>query len=97
MHKKHFYLGNKIAETHDFSPRKHKIEGEQLPQRDRKAHATLVRECYKAAIAHAIACQEERNKKGLPIANGVYVDIEMDTSLYLFRLANKMGMEVLLS
>ena len=45
MHKKHFYLGNKIAETHDFSPRKHKIEGEQLPQRDRKAHATLVREC----------------------------------------------------
>ena len=78
MHKKHFYLGNKIAETHDFSPRKHKIEGEQLPLRDRKAHATSVRECYRAAVAQAIAYQEELDKQGLPIANGVYVDIEMD-------------------
>ena len=78
MHKKHFYLGNKIAETHDFSPRKHKIEGEQLPQRDRKAHATAVRECYRTAVAQAIAYQEELDKQGLPIANGVYVDIEMD-------------------
>lgn len=78
MHKKHFYLGNNIAEDHDFSPWPTPFRGEQLPQRDRTAHATLVRKCYKAAIAHAIACQEERNKKGLPIANGVYVDIEMD-------------------
>lgn len=78
MHKKHFYLGNKIAEAHDFSPRKHKIEGEQLPQRDRKAHATAVRECYRAAVAQAIAYQEELDKQGFPIANGVYVDIEMD-------------------
>ena len=78
MHKKHFYLGNNIAEDHDFSPWPTHFRGEQLPQRDRTAHATLVRKCYKAAIAHAIACQEERNKKGLPIANGVYVDIEMD-------------------
>ena len=78
MHKKHFFLGNNIAEDHDFSPWPTPFRGEQLPQRDRTAHATLVRKCYKAAIAHAIACQEERNKKGLPIANGVYVDIEMD-------------------
>lgn len=78
MHKKHFFLGNNIAEDHDFSPWATPFRGEQLPQRDRTAHATLVRKCYKAAIAHAIACQEERNKKGLPIANGVYVDIEMD-------------------
>ena len=55
-----------------------KIEGEQLPQRDRKAHATAVRECYRTAVAQAIAYQEELDKQGLPIANGVYVDIEMD-------------------
>ena len=78
MHKKHFYLGNKIAEAHDFSPRKHNIEGKQLPQRDRKAHAMAVRECYRTAVAQAIACQESIDKQGLPIANGVYVDIEMD-------------------
>ncbi len=78
MHKKHFYLGNKIAETHDFSPRPSPFKGEQLPQRDRTAHATLVRKRYKDAIDHAIACQEERDQQGFPIANGVYVDIEMD-------------------
>ena len=78
MHKKHFYLGNKIAEAHVFSPWPSPFTGEQLPQRDRTAHATLVRKCYKAAIAHAIACQEERDQQDFPIANGVYVDIEMD-------------------
>lgn len=78
MHKKHFYLGNNIAEAQDFSPRSQKIKGYQLPQRDRTAHSTLVRECYKAAVAHAITCQEERERQGFPVANGVYVDLEMD-------------------
>ncbi|ANR72254.1 S8 family peptidase [Prevotella scopos JCM 17725] len=91
MHKKHFFLGNNIAEDYDFSPWNTPFKGEQLPQRDRTAHATLVRECYKAAIAHAIACQEERNKQGFPMANGVYVDIEMDKKFIPVSLGKQDG------
>ena len=37
-----------------------------------------MKESYKAAVAHAIACQEERERQGFPVANGVYVDLEMN-------------------
>ena len=36
-----------------------------------KHNATAVRECYRAAVAQAIAYQEELDKQGFPIANGV--------------------------
>lgn len=78
MHKKHFFLGNSIAKAHEFSPQSQGFGDPQLPQRNRATHATFVKESYKAAVAHAIACQEERERQGFPVANGVYVDLEMN-------------------
>lgn len=78
MHKKHFFLGNNIAETHNFSPQSQGFGDSQLPQRNRGTHAAFVKESYKAAVAHAIACQEEIERQGFPVANGVYVDLEMN-------------------
>lgn len=78
MHKKHFFLGNNIAEAHEFSPQNQGFGGHHFPLRDRVTHATFVKESYKAAVAHTIACQEERERHGFPVASGVYVDLEMD-------------------
>ena len=93
MHKKHFFLGNNIAENHNFSPQKQGYGNSHLPQRDRATHATFVKESYKAAVAHAIACQEERERQGFPVANGVYVDLEMDKKLVPDSLGKQDGRE----
>lgn len=43
MHKKHFFLGNNIAEAHEFSPQNQGFGGLHFPQRDRVTHATFVK------------------------------------------------------
>lgn len=80
MHKKHFFLGDKIAEARDFTPQNQGFGQKPLPSRDRATHATHVKERYNAAVSQAINLLNEREAEGLPVANGVYVDVEMDKS-----------------
>ena len=80
MHKKHFFLGNNIAEAKEFSPQNQGFGGKSLPTRDRAAHARMVKEQYETAINQIVANLDERANQGLPTANGIYVDLKMDKS-----------------
>lgn len=77
MRKNHFFLGDKIAETRDYKSRKQGFAGKELPKRDRQGHADLIKSCYETAVKNSISILEERERRGLPSANGIYVDLEM--------------------
>ena len=77
MQKKHFFLGNNIAETRDYKPHRQGFVATELPQRDRQRHADLILSRYEMAVNHAISILEERERTGRPSANGIYVDLEM--------------------
>lgn len=78
MHKKHFFLGNKIAEAKEFSPQSQGFGGHALPTRDRAAHARMVKEQYETVVNQVVTHLEERANQGQPVANGIYVDLKMD-------------------
>lgn len=78
MHKEHFFLGNNIAEARNFTPQNQGYGKKPLPERDRAEHAQFIREHYEEVVNQAIASLDERERNGLPAANGVYVDLEMD-------------------
>lgn len=80
MHKKHFFLGDKIVEARDFTPQNQGFGQKTMPLRDRAAHAAYVKERYTAAVDQAIRLLDKREAEGQPVANGVYVDVEMDKS-----------------
>lgn len=80
MHKSHFFLGNSIAETRNFTPQNQGYGGKDFPKIvDRVAHATFVKERYENAVNEIIDNLEKRERQGLPVANGMYVDLEMDS------------------
>ena len=78
MHKKHFFLSNNIAEARGFSPRNRRSGDHSLPTRDRAEHGQMVKGQYETAVNQAIVHLEERERQGLPVANGIYVDLKMD-------------------
>lgn len=78
MHRRHFFLGDKIAEAYDFSPHNQSVRGRMLPQRDRAAHAMMVKEQYEAVVNKTIARLDARAKQNLPTADGIYVDLKMN-------------------
>ncbi len=78
MHKKHFFLGNNIAEAKEFSPQSQGFGGYSLPTRDRATHARMVKEQYETVVNQVVANLEERANQGQPVANGIYVDLKMD-------------------
>lgn len=77
MQKKHFFLGDNIAETRNYKPHRPNFSSTGLPERDRQAHADFVKSRYEEAMGHALPILEERERMGKPSANGVYVDVEM--------------------
>lgn len=78
MHKKHFFLGDQIAEAWDFTPRSPGFGPKPLPARERARHAAHVKERYTAAVNQAIEKLDKREAEGLPVAKGIYVDVEVD-------------------
>jgi len=80
MHKKHFFLSNKIAEARGFSPQNQGFGGHSLPSKDRAAQASMVKEQYVAVVNKIVTHLEERERQGQPVANGIYVDLKMDKS-----------------
>lgn len=94
MHKKHFILNNQIAEARKFSPRTPTVKSE-IPQRNRGEHAELLKEQYNRIVSQAIAFQDELAAGGQPIANGVYMDFEMNKKLISGGLDTKTGAQIL--
>lgn len=95
MQKEHFFLGSQIAEARSFTPRAKVVPPPVIPKRNRQEHATFIKESYNAVIDYAITTLSEREKRGLPSADGVYVNFDMSPKLVPQKLAKSSGASVL--
>lgn len=95
MHKKHFFLGDKIAEAREYQPHRQGFSGQNLPQRDRQGHADLIKSRYEMAVNNAISILEERERTGMPSANGIYVDLEMQHNFVQDQYAKREGATIM--
>ena len=95
MQKNHFYLGNQIAVAKEFTPRSNPIPSNEMPQRNRGEHAQLLKEQYQRFVNQAIALQDELAASGKPIADGVYLDIEVNKKLISDSFDTKTGAKIM--
>lgn len=77
MAKEHIYLGSKYSETISFTPINNSRNNKVIPDRDINIHADHLREWYGSAIKTALIAQCERQKQNLPVANGIYLDMDL--------------------
>lgn len=77
MAKNHIYLGSKYSETISFTPINNSRNEKVIPDRDVNIHADHLREWYGGAIETALTAQRERQKQNLPVANGIYLDMDL--------------------
>lgn len=95
MQKNHFYLGNQIAETKEFTPRQRGGQPNTMPQRNRIEHAELLKEQYQNSFNQAIALQNELVAGDLPVADGVYLDFEVNKKLISNSFHTKQGAKIM--
>lgn len=95
MQKRHFFLGNNIAEARDYKPHRQGFAATELPQRDRQDHADFIKSRYETAVNHAISILDERERMGQPSANGIYVDLEMQHNLVQDQYAKRDGATIM--
>lgn len=94
MHKRHFFLGDNIAVAKAYHPNGYNNR-EELPQRDRQSHADFIKSCYETAVNKAISILDERERNGLPSANGFYVDLEMQHDFVQDNYAKRGGATIM--
>lgn len=95
MQKKHFFLGNKIAEVRSFTPRTRSVQPPTMPERNRQEHAAYIKEIYNTAIDKAIETLSQRSESGLPVADGVYMNFDMVSGFVPQALAKRSGASIL--
>lgn len=95
MQKKHFFLGNQIAEARSFTPRTQLVTPTKIPERNRQEHAAFIKDKYNAAVDYAITVLSERAEQGLPSADGVYINFDMASGLVPKSLAKKSGATIM--
>ena len=95
MQKEHFFLGNQIAEPRSFTPRAKVVPPPVIPERNRQEHAAFIKESYNAVVESAITALSEREKCGLPSADGVYINLDMSPKLVPQKLAQSSGASIL--
>lgn len=95
MQKKHFFLGNKIAEVRSFTPRTRSVQPPTMPERNRQEHAAYIKEIYNTAIDKAIETLSQRSESGLPVADGVYMNFDMVSGFVPQALAKSSGASIL--
>lgn len=78
MKRPHFFLKDQVAATRSFTPPRQSHGDKELPSRDRVLHANMLKSQYEEAVSRAISVIERRTAEGLPVADGVYVNIDMD-------------------
>ena len=77
MAKEHIYLGCKYSEKLSFTPIGTPVNEKVTPDRDVNIHAAQLKEWYSGAIETALTAQRERQKQNLPVANGIYMDMDL--------------------
>ena len=95
MQKNHFYLGNQIAEAKEFTPRSRGGQSNTMPQRNRIEHAELLKEQYQNSFNQAIALHDELVAGDLPVADGVYLDFEVNKKLISDSFDTKKGAKIM--
>jgi hypothetical protein len=95
MQKNHFYLGNQIAEAKEFTPQSNQIPTNAMPQRNRGEHAQLLKEQYQRFFHEAIALQDQLAASGKPVADGVYLDVEVNKKLISDSFDTKKGAKIM--
>ena len=95
MQKKHFFLGDNIAEAREYQPHRQGFPVQELPQRDRQGHADLIKSRYETVVNNAISILEERERTGMPSANGIYVDLEMQHNFVQGQYAKREGATIM--
>jgi hypothetical protein len=95
MQKNHFYLGNQIAEAKKFTPRPRVGQSNTMPQRNRIEHAEFLKEQYQNSFNQAIALQDELAAGDLPVADGVYLDFEVNKKLISDSFDTKTGAKIM--
>lgn len=95
MQKNHFFLGHKIAKKRKFTPRLPPIDPIEIPQRNRGEHAALLKGQYVNIVNQTIALQDKLVESGQPVANGVYLDVEVNKKLIPDALDTKRGAQIL--
>lgn len=73
----HIFLHKGGADTIDFTPHPPKIKPSPLPQRDIKEHGNALRSQYESSIDAVLRHLEKRQEAHLPVADGVYLDVEL--------------------
>ena len=91
----HIYLGNEFAETISFTPKGQGGGEKTLPDRNVSEHAAWLREKYSESIASAEETIHNRREKGLPSADGVYLDIAIRGDMLPLDRLDKSGAHLL--
>jgi len=73
----HIFLHEGGAESINFTPRPPKIKPSPLPQRNVQEHGDVLRRQYESSIDAVLLQLRERKDASLPVADGVYLDMEL--------------------
>ena len=73
----HIFLHEGGAESINFTPRPPKIKPSPLPQRNVQEHGDELRHQYESSIDAVLLHLRERQGASLPVADGVYLDMEL--------------------
>lgn len=97
MHKKHFFLGNQIAENKGFTPQPQGGGSPaEFPQYDnRRAHADALKQQYANAFANAINEQEPLLQYGQHTADGAYLDFTVPQNMIPSSLDTQRGARIM--
>lgn len=96
MQKKHFFLGDDIAQARDYTPHR---QGFHVPNKlsdiDRLAHADSIKHSYDTAVFKSISILNKRESEGKPSANGIYVDLKIQQDSVKDKYASKDGATIM--
>lgn len=95
MQKKHFFLGNKIVDSRSFTPPTQPYPKPVMPLKNRAAQASRVKDCYEASVSKLISQINTREQQGLPVADGVYINLDMGKKFIPQRLGDKSGATIM--
>lgn len=95
MHKDHFFLNNQFAVKHDFTPRTSGGSKKTKIERDRSGHASFLNRQYVQAIEFSFAELNSWQAQERPVADGVYLNLNIEGKAIPKSLDSKNGVQVI--
>lgn len=95
MHKDHFFLNNQFVVKHGFTPRTLGRNKKLRIERDRSVHASLLSRQYAQAIESSFAELNFWKDQKKPVADGVYLNLNIEGKTIPKSLDSKNGAQVM--